>query len=86
MKNKIINLVKWVAKIHKSVLLWLLEKIVHGHRRLWVGTGLSRALLDFNLAICYAGMKGRVRPEAAVRPTATPANSSNTKCMITPML
>jgi len=34
-KNKIINLVKWVAKIHKSVLLWLLEKIVHGHRRLW---------------------------------------------------
>ena len=31
---------------------------------LWVGTGLSRALLDFNLAICYAGMKGRVRPEA----------------------
>ena len=34
---------------------------------LWVGTGLSRALLDFNLAICYAGMKGRVRPKAEVR-------------------
>jgi hypothetical protein len=34
---------------------------------LWVGTGLSRALLDFNLAICYAGMKGRVRPRADIR-------------------
>jgi hypothetical protein len=33
--KKIIKLVVWVTKIHKSVRLWQLEKIVHGHRRLW---------------------------------------------------